>query len=119
MKLFYTILILSALVLPSCALTKDSKNYPVNSDDMYLIAISSINGLNFKIVELQSSSGYILFKTPSDDEYLVMVSDTGDNGSCVKIQKVKNSSPLAEIRQVIFQTLSDNINNIPHGAETK
>ena len=114
MKKFIIILIMLFLMpLSVCSKTADSKNYQITADNLYLVALSSLNKLNFKIAEMQSESGYILFKTPNNDEYLIMISDNGDNTSNIKISKVKQTSPLNEIRQIIFQTIRDNLYDIP------
>lgn len=113
MKKFYILLLILFLGLPVLSKTADSKNFSISADNLFMITLSSIQKLNYKIVEMQSTSGYILFKTPSNDEYLIMVSNNGNNTANIKISKSKQDSPLADVRNLIFTEIQNNLYNLP------
>lgn len=113
MKKFYILLLILFLGLPVLSKTADSKNFSISADNLFMITLSSIQKLNYKIVEMQSTSGYILFKTPMGDEYLIMVSNNGNNTANIKISKSKQDSPLADIRNLIFTEIQNNLYNLP------
>lgn len=117
MKKFFSVLLFCLLTPFVCAKTADSKNYALDKETAFVLALSSIDKLNFKIEEVQSSSGYILFKSPSGDEYLLVVSEFNKEISNIKISKVKPSSPLAEIQEIIFTSVTNNLNNLPKRAD--
>ena len=95
------------------AKTADSKNFPVNADNMYMISLTALNKLNYGIKELQSSSGYILFTANNGNEYLLAVTSLGEEASNVKITKLKQSSPLTEIQNSVYFEITNNLDNIP------
>lgn len=113
MKKFYILLLILFLGLPVLSKTADSKNFSISADNLFMITLSSIQKLNYKIVEMQSTSGYILFKTPSNDEYLIMVSNNGNNTANIKISKSRQDSPLADVRNLIFTEIQNNLYNVP------
>lgn len=113
MKKFYILLLILFLGLPVLSKTADSKNFSMSQDNLFMVTLSSIQKLNYKIVEMQSTSGYILFKTPMGDEYLIMVSNNGNNTANIKISKSKQDSPLADIRNLIFTEIQNNLYNLP------
>lgn len=113
MKKFYILLLILFLGLPVLSKTVDSKNFSISADNLFMVTLSSIQKLNYKIVEMQSTSGYILFKTPSNDEYLIMVSNNGNNTANIKISKSKQDSPLADVRNLIFTEIQNNLYNVP------
>lgn len=113
MKKFYILLLILFLGLPVLSKTADSKNFSISADNLFMVTLSSIQKLNYKIVEMQSTSGYILFKTPVGDEYLIMVSNNGNNTANIKISKSKQDSPLADIRNLIFTEIQNNLYNVP------
>ncbi len=113
MKKFYILLLILFLGLPVLSKTADSKNFSISADNLFMITLSSIQKLNYKIVEMQSTSGYILFKTPMGDEYLIMVSNNGNNTANIKISKSKQDSPLADVRNLIFTEIQNNLYNVP------
>ena len=113
MKKFYILLLILFLGLPVLSKTADSKNFSISADNLFMVTLSSIQKLNYKIVEMQSTSGYILFKTPTGDEYLIMVSNNGNNTANIKITKSKQDSPLADIRNLIFTEIQNNLYNVP------
>lgn len=113
MKKFYILLLILFLGLPVLSKTADSKNFSISADNLFMVTLSSIQKLNYKIVEMQSTSGYILFKTPMGDEYLIMVSNNGNNTANIKISKSKQNSPLADVRNLIFTEIQNNLYNLP------
>lgn len=113
MKKFYILLLILFLGLPVLSKTADSKNFSISADNLFMVTLSSIQKLNYKIVEMQSTSGYILFKTPMGDEYLIMVSNNGNNTANIKISKSKQDSPLADVRNLIFTEIQNNLYNLP------
>ena len=113
MKKFYILLLILFLGLPVLSKTADSKNFSMSQDNLFMVTLSSIQKLNYKIVEMQSTNGYILFKTPMGDEYLIMVSNNGNNTANIKISKSKQDSPLADIRNLIFTEIQNNLYNLP------
>ena len=113
MKKFYILLLILFLGLPVLSKTADSKNFSMSADNLFMVTLSSIQKLNYKIVEMQSTSGYILFKTPMGDEYLIMISNNGNNTANIKITKSKQDSPLADIRNLIFTEIQNNLYNLP------
>lgn len=113
MKKIYILLLILFLGLPVLSKTADSKNFSISADNLFMVTLSSIQKLNYKIVEMQSTSGYILFKTPSNDEYLIMVSNNGNNTANIKISKSKQDSPLADVRNLIFTEIQNNLYNVP------
>ena len=113
MRKFYNLLLILFLGLPVLSKTADSKNFSMSQDNLFMLTLSSIQKLNYKIVEMQSTSGYILFKTPMGDEYLIMVSNNGNNTANIKITKSKQDSPLADIRNLIFTEIQNNLYNLP------
>ena len=113
MKKFYILLLILFLGLPVLSKTADSKNFSISADNLFMVTLSSIQKLNYKIVEMQSTSGYILFKTPIGDEYLIMVSNNGNNTANIKISKSKQDSPLADVRNLIFTEIQNNLYNLP------
>ena len=113
MKKVYILLLILFLGLPVLSKTADSKNFSISADNLFMVTLSSIQKLNYKIVEMQSTSGYILFKTPSNDEYLIMVSNNGNNTANIKISKSKQDSPLADVRNLIFTEIQNNLYNVP------
>ena len=96
----------------------DSRDFPANADDVFLITLGVLNNLDYKIEEIQSGSGYILFKTP-DSEYLLMVSENDNASANVKIQKVKKPAKgtLGEVQAAIYNSISENLNNLPKKAD--
>ena len=114
-KLFLTSAVLFIIGINSFAFAKtaDSKNFPVNADNMYMISLTALNKLNYGIKELQSSSGYILFTANNGNEYLLAVTSLGEEASNVKITKLKHSSPLTEIQNSVYVEITNNLDNIP------
>ena len=111
------IILFLLFMLPACAKTADTKTYPLSTDNAFILSLDTISKLGFSVVEMQANSGYILFKTLSGNEYLIMISENGENNSDIKISKVKNSSPLREIQELFYNTLNENSVNLPIRAD--
>lgn len=112
MKKFLVIFFLM-IALPVFSKTADSRNYHISADNMYMIALSGLNNLHYKIVEMQTASGYILFQTQAGNEYLLMVTKTGTTTSNIKIIKVKKGAPLLEVQQAVYGAIEKEAVNIP------
>ena len=109
--------VLLCFMLPVCAKTADSKTYPVSTENAFMMSLDTISKLGFNVIEIQANSGYILFKLPAGDEYIVLISENGENNSDIKISKVKPSSHLREIQELFYNTFSENSANIPKRAD--
>lgn len=108
MKKIFVILLLIFLSLPALGndapLNSCFKGYNKGQDDIYLLSIAAINKNRFEILEMQSKSGYILFRAYAKD-YLLTVSPQG-MGSNVKILPVNsNFSGGVNVQTTIFAAL--------------
>ena len=80
------------------------KTFPENAETVYLTSFGAIKENKFEISEVQSDSGYILFKAQKK-EYLLNVSPKG-NGSQVKI--LPSDSDLSgglEVQEAVFKAI--------------
>lgn len=111
------VFLLLFISLPVFAKIADSKNFSTSADNIFMITLGVLKKLNFSVVEMQSSSGYILFKTPSEDEYLILITEVSDIASNIKISKLKQTSPLVEIQDIIYNGIANDMDNIPKKAE--
>lgn len=107
------IILLLFFTIPVYAKIADSKNFHISADNLFMISLCTLNSLNYKIVEMQSESGYILFKTPAQNEYLMTITKTGSTTSNVKILKLEKSAPFNEIKDAIYIELEKQSPNIP------
>ena len=105
--------VLLAVALPVFAKTADSKDFSMNPDKAFVSSLETLKNLNFEPVVMQSDTGYIFFKTPADQYYLLMVSDNGDNTSNIKIMQTVLKSPLSEIQDLIYTDLNKNLTDTP------
>ena len=96
-------------LLASC-----NKNYPVSADNLYMLTLSAINSTGqYEVVEMQSKSGYIMFRTLNKD-YIATISKEGANTSSIKILPANSDfSSGTSIQKAIFDTIDLNIKNIP------
>lgn len=96
-------------MLSSC-----NKNYSVSADNLYLLTLSALNSTGqYDIIEMQSKSGYIMFKTLNKN-YIVTVSKEGTNSSSIKILPANSDFTSGTgIQKAIFDTIDLNIKNIP------
>lgn len=67
-----------------------TKIFGTESERLFYIAIAAINANNFKIVEIQSRSAYIIFKA-ANREFLLSVAGIDKTNSIVKITPVNNN----------------------------
>ncbi len=110
-KLFLLILIF--ITLPAYSKIMDSKTFQMSADNALMLVLDTLSKLNFNAVEIQSSSGYVLFETLNKNQYLILISEKTQNTTDIKISKVKNSSPLKEIQELIYSTLINSQSNLP------
>lgn len=96
-------------MLSSC-----NKNYSVSADNLYLLTLSALNSTGqYEVVEMQSKSGYIMFKALNKN-YIVTISKEGTNSSSIKILPANSDfAPGTAIQKAIFDTIDQNIENIP------
>lgn len=114
-KIILTLLL--ALTLPVCAKAADSKDFNGTADVVFVKTLDTINKMNCEVAQMQASTGYIFFKNPQNDFYLVMISDNGNNTSNVKLMKVSTKSPLEEVQSSFYSNLEQNMSDTPKKAD--
>lgn len=67
-----------------------TKSYNIPADKLYLLTLNSITANRFETKELQSKTGYILFKA-AGKEFLATVAYYGPNKSILKITPANNN----------------------------
>ena len=67
-----------------------TKTYNIPSEKLYYLTLDSIAANRFEIKEIQSKTGYILFKA-ADKDFLATVAFYGDNKSILKITPVNSN----------------------------
>ena len=67
-----------------------TKKYLMPVDKLYFLALASINANKFKINEIQSKTGYILFSA-ANRQFLVSVNRVDSNSAIVKIVPADNN----------------------------
>ena len=88
------------------------KNFGVSADNMYLTALSVLNSLNYEIIEMQSASGYILFRTGAKD-YIMTVTALSPVTSNIKILPANSIySTGSTVQKTIFDELELNKLNL-------
>ncbi len=93
-------------------LDDSSKNFGVSADNMYLTSLSVLNSLNYEIIEMQSKSGYILFRTGAKD-YIMTVTALSPVTSNIKILPANSVySTGTAVQKTIFEQLELNKLNI-------
>lgn len=93
-------------------LDDSSKNFGVSADNMYLTSLSILNDLNYEIIEMQSKSGYILFRTGAKD-YIMTVTALSPVTSNIKILPANSVySTGTAVQKTIFERLELNKLNI-------
>lgn len=102
---------ISTLVTPqNMAFDDCTKEYNMNQEKLYYLTIASINENRFEIEELQSKTGYILFKAVNK-EFLATVVKLGVNKSMLKITPTNNNYYFAPgIVLNIFKYIDLNLN---------
>ena len=114
-KIILTLLL--ALTLPVCAKAADSKDFNGTADIVFVKTLDAINKMNCEVAQMQASTGYIFFKNPQNDFYLVMISDNGNNTSNVKLMRVSTKSPLEEVQSSFYSNLEQNMSDTPKKAD--
>ena len=66
-----------------------TRTYPVSAEKLYFLTLNSITANRFETRELQSKTGYILFKA-AGREFLATVAYYGTNKSILKITPANN-----------------------------
>lgn len=108
---------ISTLITPqNVSFENCTKEYAMNQEKLYYLAISAINANRFEVVELQSKTGYILFKAVNK-EFLATVVKLGVNKSMLKITPTNNNYYFAlgivsNIFKYIDLNVSENITQI-------
>ncbi len=88
------------------------KNFGVSADNMYLTSLSVLNSLNYEILEMQSKSGYILFRTGAKD-YIMTITALTPVTSNIKILPANSIySTGTSVQKTIFDELELNKLNI-------
>ena len=117
-KIILSVLLLAALNITiskanaATYLDDSSKNFGVSADNMYLTSLSVLNSLNYEIIEIQSKSGYILFRTGAKD-YIMTVTALSPVTSNIKILPANSVySTGTAVQKTIFEQLELNKLNI-------
>lgn len=111
-KTLIAILLSFTLAANASYLDESIRNFGVSADNMYLTTLSILNSLNYEILEIQSKSGYILFRTGAKD-YLVTVTALSPVTSSVKILPANSIfSNGTVVQKTIFDELELNKLNI-------
>lgn len=102
---------ISTLVTPqNMAFDDCTKEYNMNQEKLYYLTIAAINENRFEIEELQSKTGYILFKAVNK-EFLATIVKLGVNKSMLKITPTNNNYYFAPgIVLNIFKYVDLNLN---------
>lgn len=80
----------------------------MNSEQLFYLAMTALNNMNFKIKEVQSKTGSILFQAYSR-EFLITIADKGANQTFVKILPTDSNYSFSPIMlQNIFGFLKAN-----------
>lgn len=109
---FALILLISIQTVQASYLDDSIKNFGVSADNMYLNTLSVLNSLNYEILEMQSKSGYILFRTGAKD-YIVTVTPLSNVTSAIKIMPFNSIfSTGTTVQKIIFDELETNKLNI-------
>ena len=93
-------------------LDESIKNFGISADNMYLTSLSVLNSLNYEILEMQSKSGYILFRTGAKD-YIMTITAITPVTSNIKILPANSVfSTGSTVQKTIFDALEANKLNI-------
>ncbi len=82
--LFFAFIFINTGANAATYLDDSTKDFGVSADNMYLTSLSILNDLNYEIIEMQSKSGYILFRTGAKD-YIITVTALTPVTSNIKI----------------------------------
>ncbi len=87
------------------------KLYKLPFDKTFYLALSSVAGSKYELVEIQSRNGYIKFRTDGRD-FLISVYKKDKNSTYVKISPCNNSYYFSQtIVQKIFNYIASHYNN--------
>lgn len=115
MKQFFILVILFCAIVAANAasyLDDSSKNFGISADNMYLTSLSVLNDLNYEVIEMQSKSGYILFRTGAKD-YIMTVTSLTPVTSNIKILPANSVySTGTAVQKTIFDALETNKLNL-------
>lgn len=102
---------ISTLVTPqNVSFDSCTKEYSMNQEKLYYLTIAAINANRFEVEELQSKTGYILFKAVNK-EFLATIVKLGVNKSMLKITPTNNNYYFAPgIVLNIFKYVDLNLN---------
>lgn len=102
---------ISTLVTPqNVSFDSCTKEYSMNQEKLYYLTIAAINANRFEVEELQSKTGYILFKAVNK-EFLATIVKLGVNKSMLKITPTNNNYYFAPgIVLNIFKYIDLNLN---------
>lgn len=82
---------ISTLVTPqNVEFSTCTKEYALNQETLYYLTIAAINANRFEVQELQSKTGYILFRAVNK-EFLAAIVKLGVNKSMLKITPTNNN----------------------------
>jgi len=80
----------SAVIPQVISFQKCTKIFPIDSEKLFYLAISSINANKFTINEIQSKSGYVLFSV-LQKQFLLSVASVDKKNAIVKITPANNN----------------------------
>lgn len=90
-----------------------SKLYSTSTEKLFYLTVSAINANNFKIDEIQSKTGYILF-TAANKQFLVSIARFSSYQAIVKISPINNVYYFQPgIVLNIFRYIDLNVQNTP------
>lgn len=86
-----------------------SKTYTVSSENLFLLTLAALSANNYKINEISSKSGYILFAA-ENKEFLSTVAKVNNQVSTIKITPANNSYTFSQrIVDKIFGYIENNL----------
>lgn len=86
------------------------KMFTADCEKLFLLTLSSISANNYKIVEMQSKSGHVVFLA-ENKEFLAAVSRVDAKSAMLKITPVGNSYAFSPaIPEKVFKNIVENIN---------
>lgn len=85
-----------------------TKIYPVNTEKLFFLTLSALSASRFNILEIQTRSGYILFRSYNKD-FLAVISPKDYKNSQIRITPADNSYAFdRNILIKLFQHLDQN-----------
>lgn len=104
---------MSTLVTPqNVAFVSCTKQYAISQEKLYYLTVAAVNANRFTVVELQSKTGYVLFKAVNRD-FLATVVKLGVNKSMLKITPTNNNYYFAPgIVSNMFKYIDLNLNEV-------